>query len=274
MRRAISAAVVAAGTLALCLLVPPWVREVAILLAAVYACREAVRMAGAITPAPAAAAASEAERIPTSGFVLTVVVMLFLAVLATSTDLVPVVLGAPAVLALFALTLPPNPRSLLWLGAVVLAALWIGLPAAALLGLSSGPEGGRVLLFLLATVMTSEAGAFFGGKLIGGPRLAPSLSPGKTWAGFAAQLAVGAGAGAAAAPLLPAELGPAAAAGLGGWIAAAAALGDLFESFWKRAAGQKDSGRLIPGHGGLLDRVDGVLFGALALTAATVVVPL
>lgn len=273
MRRVISAAVVALGTLALCLLVPPWVRQAAILLAAIYACREAVRMAEAVRAPDGGSAGSEGEQVPASGLVVTVLLMLLVAAFGISSGPSAVPVAAMAVLAVSALALPATPRALAWLGTASLAALWIGLPAAALLALTAGANGGRVLLFLLASVMVGEAGAFFGGKLIGGPRLAPSLSPGKTWAGFVAQLAVGGAAGAATVPLLSAELGPVAGAGLGVWISAAAALGDLFESFWKRAAGRKDSGRIIPGHGGLLDRIDGVLFGALALLAASVVFP-
>lgn len=275
MRRVVSAAVVAAGTLALCLLVPPWVRQLAILLAAVYACREAIRMAGAIqAPGNGSDELSGGARVPAAGLAATVVLMLLVAGFGVSSGPSAVPLAAMAVLAIAALVLPATPRTLGWLGAAALAALWIGFPTAALLALTSGEEGGRILLFLLATVMVGEAGAFFGGKLIGGPRLAPALSPGKTWAGFVAQLVFGAAAGAAAAPLLSAELGPGTGAALGGWISVAAALGDLFESFWKRASGRKDSGRIIPGHGGLLDRIDGVLFGALALLAASVFVPL
>ena len=274
MRRVISATVVAAGVLALCLLVPPWVRQAAILLAAVYACREAVRMAGAICAPGNGSGESEGEAIPTSGLVVTVVLMLLVAGFGISSGPSAVPIAAMTILAVFAFTLSATPRALGWLGAIVLAALWIGLPAAALLSLNSGEGGGRVLLFLLATVMVGEAGAFVGGKLIGGPRLASSLSPGKTWAGLVAQLVFGAAAGAAAIPLLSPELGPPVGAALGAWLSAAAALGDLFESFWKRAAGRKDSGRIIPGHGGLLDRVDGVLFAALAYAAATVFTPL
>lgn len=275
MRRVVSAAVVAAGTLALCLLVPPWVRQLAILLAAVYACREAIRMAGAIqAPGNGSDELSGGGKVPAAGLAATVVLMLLVAGFGVSSGPSAVPLAAMAVLAIAALVLPATPRTLGWLGAAALAALWIGFPTAALLALTSGEEGGRILLFLLATVMVGEAGAFFGGKLIGGPRLAPALSPGKTWAGFVAQLVFGAAAGAAAVPLLSAELGPGTGAALGGWISVAAALGDLFESFWKRASGRKDSGRIIPGHGGLLDRIDGVLFGALALLAASVFVPL
>ncbi len=272
MRRVISATVVAAGVLALCLLVPPWVRQLAILLAAVYACREAVRMArGICSPGDGPVAG----KIPGSGLVVTVLLMLLMASLGMPGSLdwlaaVPAVLLI--VLGLYALSLPATPQTLGWLGAVSLAAAWIGLPAAALFALTAGEDGGQTLLFLLATVMVGEAGAFGGGKLIGRRRLAPSLSPGKTWAGFVAQLVFGAAAGAAAVPLLSPELGPWTGAALGAWLSAAAALGDLFESFWKRAAGRKDSGRIIPGHGGLLDRIDGVLFAALALMAAQAVV--
>lgn len=274
MRRVISAAVVAVGTLALCLLVPSWVRQLAILLAAVYACREAIRMAGAIQGSRDGSETSGGGKVPPAGLGATVVLMLLVAGFGVSSGPSAVPLAAMLLLAIAALVLPATPRTLGWLGAAALAALWIGFPTAALLALTSGANGGRILLFLLATVMVGEAGAFFGGKLIGGPRLAPALSPGKTWAGFIAQLVFGGAAGAAAVPLLSAEPGAGIGAALGVWISAAAALGDLFESFWKRASGRKDSGRIIPGHGGLLDRIDGVLFGSLALLAASVVLPL
>ena len=273
MRRVTSAAVVAAGTLALCLLVSPWVRQLAILLAAAYACREAIRMAGAIEGAADGPEASRGGKVPPAGLAATVVLMLLVAGFGVSSGPSAVPLAAMSLLAIAALVLPATPRTLGWLGAAALAALWIGFPTAALLALTSGDDGGRILLFLLATVMVGEAGAFFGGKLIGGPRLAPALSPGKTWAGFVAQLAFGGAAGAAAVPLLSSGFGAGTGSALGVGISAAAALGDLFESFWKRASGRKDSGRIIPGHGGLLDRIDGVLFGALALLAASVIVP-
>lgn len=274
MRRVVSAAVVAAGTLALCLLVPPWVRQLAILLAAAYACREAIRMAEAIQAPGNESGVSGSGKVAAAGLAATVVLMLLVAGFGVSSGPSAVPLAAMSLLAIAALVLPATPHTLGWLGAAALAALWIGLPTAALLALTSGEDGGRVLLFLLAVVMVGEAGAFFGGKLVGGPRLAPALSPGKTWSGFVAQLVFGGAAGAAAVPLLSSGLGPGIGSALGVGISAAAALGDLFESFWKRASGRKDSGRIIPGHGGLLDRIDGVLFGALALLAASVFLPL
>jgi len=163
MRRVISAAVVAAGTLALCLLVPPWVRQLAILLAAAYACREAIRMAGAIH-APADGPESPRDgKVPPAGLAATVVLMLLVAGFGVSSGPSAVPLAAMSLLAVAALVLPATPRTLGWLGAAALAALWIGFPTAALLALTSGEDGGRTLLFLLATVMVGEAGAFFGG---------------------------------------------------------------------------------------------------------------
>ena len=139
---------------------------------------------------------------------------------------------------------------------------------AALLALNARHDGGRVLLFLVAVVVAGEAAAYFGGRIIGGSRLAPRLSPGKTWAGFWSQLVAGGLVAVIAAPLAGRDPGLATGM-LGGFIAFAAALGDLFESFLKRAAGVKDSGQLIPGHGGVLDRLDGFLFAAPALAAVT-----
>lgn len=145
-----------------------------------------------------------------------------------------------------------------WLGGGV---LYIALATIALVWLRADPAAGRGnLLFLMLTVWASDVGAYLAGRLIGGAKLAPLISPGKTWSGaaggLAAAIAVGAGA---------ARLGGGAAlhAGL---IAALLGIiaqgGDLFESFLKRRFGVKDSGHLIPGHGGLLDRLDGVLTAA------------
>ncbi len=131
-------------------------------------------------------------------------------------------------------------------------AAWVVLAAAAFMWLRSDATAGRGnVLFVVVVVWASDIGAYLAGRLIGGRRLAPRISPGKTWSGAAggllAAILVGAGAG-----RLP-----------GGAVAAALAvvgqLGDLAESAAKRRAGVKDSGALIPGHGGLLDRLDGLL---------------
>ncbi len=120
------------------------------------------------------------------------------------------------------------------------------------------------LLFLLLLVWASDIGAYASGRAIGGPRLAPRISPGKTASGALGGLAAAVLVGVAAATISStAVIRAGALAGLLGMVAQA---GDLAESYAKRRFGVKDSGRLIPGHGGLLDRVDALL--AVALAAA------
>jgi phosphatidate cytidylyltransferase len=129
------------------------------------------------------------------------------------------------------------------------------------------PNGGLVLLlWVFVVVWSTDIGAYFAGRSIGGPKLAPAISPGKTWAGFyggilAAMVLGGAWAFVSGLPLVLLLLAP--------LFAVAAQGGDLFESWMKRRAGMKDSGNLLPGHGGVFDRVDGLLPVAI-LTAAAV----
>jgi len=142
---------------------------------------------------------------------------------------------------------------------------YVGLPALALLWLRGVPELGLgLLLWLLVVVWSTDTAAYFAGRAIGGPRLAPAISPSKTWAGLCGGMLGAALSGVLAAWLLGSGR-LLLAAGLGALLAAVAQLGDLVESGFKRAAGVKDSGTLIPGHGGLLDRIDGLLFAAPAL---------
>ncbi len=256
MRRILSALAVGGATVALCLVAPPALLAAAILAAAGLAAREAARLAGAIL-----------ERPPSFGRPLTLVLVLLFAsqgfpwpVVREATP--ALLLLAAAVLAMF---LPRSRRGFAWLGAALAIAIWIGLPAAALLALALRPGGGPAVLFLLGVVMVGEAAALALGRLIRGPRLSPLLSPGKTWAGLISQLTAGAAVGALLGPeLLAASPGPAVGALAGAVLSAVAALGDLFASYWKRSAGAKDTGRSIPGHGGMLDLVDGALFAAVA----------
>jgi len=142
---------------------------------------------------------------------------------------------------------------------------YVGLPALALIWLRSMPDLGlSVLLWLLVVVWTTDTAAYFAGRAIGGPRLAPAISPSKTWAGLCGGMVGAALTGMLAAWLLGSGR-LLLAGGLGALLAVVAQLGDLVESGVKRAAGVKDSGTLIPGHGGLLDRVDGLLFAAPTL---------
>jgi phosphatidate cytidylyltransferase len=143
-----------------------------------------------------------------------------------------------------------------WLG---LGALYVGLPCLAILWLRKQPDGGlATLLWLFAMVWATDTGAFLAGKLIGGPKLAPTISPNKTWAGLGGGIVAAALVGLGTYELLPGGNGPWLIA-ISGFLALVEQAGDLFESAAKRQAGVKDSSNLIPGHGGALDRLDGLL---------------
>jgi phosphatidate cytidylyltransferase len=124
---------------------------------------------------------------------------------------------------------------------------------------------------LLATTWAADICAFATGNALKGPKLWPRYSPNKTWSGFFGGL-VGAAAAAVAvaALLMRLSLAGAALIGLAGGLATM--MGDLWESMLKRRFGVKDSGDLIPGHGGLLDRVDGLMFATLVFAAARLIV--
>jgi phosphatidate cytidylyltransferase len=149
--------------------------------------------------------------------------------------------------------------------------IYLGLPCVALIWLRNDASTGRdLVLWLVVLVWAADIGAYLSGRLIGGPRLAPSVSPNKTWAGLAGGvgLAAATSAGFAGANGHPQLLGPAA---LGALLGCVAQAGDLAESWVKRRFGVKDTSALIPGHGGLLDRVDGLLMVVLAVAFIAVV---
>lgn len=151
-----------------------------------------------------------------------------------------------------------------WLAAGV---AYVGAPCLALGWIRNMPEDGRLtLLWVLGLVWATDTGAYFAGRKIGGPRLAPRISPNKTWAGLFGGMA-GAALVSLAASTLFADASLVAAALLGGALAVVEQAGDLFESAVKRSFGVKDSSNLIPGHGGVLDRVDGLLSVSLAVAA-------
>lgn len=128
--------------------------------------------------------------------------------------------------------------------------------------------GGWLILWLLAVVWATDIFAYVVGSNVGGPRLAPAISPNKTWSGLLGGVAA-AGLAAALLVSLVSELRvlwtPWAAAVAGVMLGAVAQAGDLLESRLKRRFGAKDSSRLIPGHGGLLDRIDGILAASIVL---------
>ena len=145
----------------------------------------------------------------------------------------------------------------------IVGIVYLGVPAVAFLALRELDRGMELVFWLVLVVVATDVMAYLTGRTVGGPKLAPKISPGKTWSGLCGGV-------------LGAVLVGAAAGGLADWgwlqggffaaiLALAAQSGDLFESSIKRRAGVKDSGHLIPGHGGLLDRLDGYLFAAPAL---------
>ncbi len=147
-------------------------------------------------------------------------------------------------------------------GALIAGLLYSGLAILALGWLRMDSAAGRsILLFLLLVVWSSDVGAYVAGRLIGGRKLAPSISPGKTWSGAAGGLAAAIVVGFGGALLWHGPVFPAVLAALA--LGVASQLGDLLESGAKRRFGVKDSGKLIPGHGGLLDRLDGLMAAAL-----------
>jgi len=151
-----------------------------------------------------------------------------------------------------------------YMGGPVLALTWVRLGA---------QDGLAWTILLLAVTWAADIGAFAVGNLVGGPKLWPRFSPNKTWSGFfgglVVAMAVGASVTVAFRSHMRLSLGAAILMGLVGGLATMA--GDLVESILKRRFGVKDSGDLIPGHGGLLDRVDGFMFAILAVAVARLV---
>jgi len=131
--------------------------------------------------------------------------------------------------------------------------------------------GAQVLLWLVLVIVATDVGAYAAGRTIGGPKLAPRISPNKTWAGLIGGAAAAAVVGVAAAPFFAGFAGHLGRiAVIAACLAVVAQAGDLLESHLKRRAGLKDSSNLIPGHGGVLDRLDGVLAAVPAFVALVV----
>jgi phosphatidate cytidylyltransferase len=154
------------------------------------------------------------------------------------------------------------------LGAILAGVAYFGLAAAVLMG-----AGKFLLIMVIGITVCTDTGAYFAGRAIGGPKIAPSISPSKTWAGLAGGMAASAAWVFAWVMAMDAPLmWPRFDVGLnmstqnivggivvGALLAVVAQAGDFFESWLKRRAGVKDSSRLIPGHGGVFDRIDGLI---------------
>ena len=150
---------------------------------------------------------------------------------------------------------------------LALGVLYCGLPVLALMVVRRQHEGVVFAVWALALVWATDVGAYFAGRTIGGPKLAPRVSPNKTWAGLIGGVVLASAFGALmhAAYGLPLRLTLATPV-----LAVLAQGGDLYESWLKRQAGVKDSGNILPGHGGIMDRLDGLV--PVAPAAALLVV--
>jgi phosphatidate cytidylyltransferase len=141
-----------------------------------------------------------------------------------------------------------------------LGAVYVGMPALAFVLLRAAPRGAAIVGALFVAVWMADTGALLCGRLIGGPKLAPILSPNKTWAGFLGGTIAAAMGEAVYVAILRGNVADAVALGI--FLALAGHCGDLFESWVKRQFRAKNTGRLIPGHGGILDRIDSLIFVA------------
>ncbi len=171
------------------------------------------------------------------------------------------------------------PKEPVWLGSAAttaFATLYVGAGGAAVIALRG--IGWETVMFLLGIVWAGDSAAYYVGTKIGKRRLAPVVSPKKSWEGFWGQIAAGAVFGAILAVALPRVPGtPAVAAAVGALLGAVmsvvAVVGDLVESTFKRSCDVKDSGGLLPGHGGLLDRLDSLLYASPVLYGILTLLP-
>lgn len=249
--RILTAAVVLPPLLAFVIFAPPWSFGLLVALCAAWGLYEIAEMTGAGSPA-----------------------LIGLAVLVGVISAVAAMVWAPGWSVLPAVAIAamggfiawvnfygekPLPRALL----VVTGAFYVGAlyPYFALLRNMAG--GVRLLLLMLATVMVGDSGAYFVGRAAGRIKLMPAVSPGKTVEGAVAYVVSGVMAACALNGLLGVGWSVGTAAGFGVLVSVVAQVGDLAESALKRLAGVKDSGWLFPGHGGLLDRADSLVFAAV-----------
>ena len=271
-QRELTAAVLIPAVLAVLVAAPPWAWALLVALAATVALLEFYRLieaAGWIVPKPAGV-----------GLFLAFVAAAYLASL-----LALVVLTGVTLLALPTLVMFASSREAVFLASSassVFATLYVALGAGSMVGLRA--IGWQPVVFLLAIVWAGDSAAYYVGRRWGKRKLAPVVSPKKTWEGLWGQLGTGLAFGAAAALLLfrsasgatgtsgaPRTLLLGAALGL--VVSVVAVVGDLLESTFKRSCAVKDSGGLLPGHGGLLDRLDSLLYASPVLLFALAFVP-
>jgi phosphatidate cytidylyltransferase len=197
---------------------------------------------------------------------LAVVAAVFAAYVSNFSAALALLVFGSAAAALYARTLRAAPIDTAY------GVLYIGWPCVVLMWLRQHQDGDAWTVLLFVIAWAADIAAYAIGSTLKGPKLWPRFSPNKTWSGFVGGLAAGVLAGVVVVHFtgLPMSAPIAALAGL--VTALATMAGDLWESALKRRFGVKDAGQLIPGHGGLLDRVDGMMFAVVALAAVRLVI--
>lgn len=143
---------------------------------------------------------------------------------------------------------------------------YLAVPAISVVWLRAD-SGAWAVLWLFLVIWATDSAAYFAGRAIGGPRLAPRLSPNKTWSGLAGGVGAAAAVGVAVGSLVS-TVSPITLAAMGGLLGVVGQIGDLLESALKRMFHAKDTSQVIPGHGGVLDRIDGLVSAAPVLAVA------
>jgi len=258
MIRLVSATVLIAVVLTSIWLLPPWTTVVLAAGVAAAASGEVSRLAGRLGGDTPTWFVSLAAAIVVVSFVIPAPVTT-----GSATGSLPTVLIVlPIAAGVLTLALgPPDAGAMLRAAVMSMAPLYVGLPLGALTWVH-WVWGPAATSWLLATIVISDSGQYYVGRNFGRRKLAPAISPGKTVEGAVGGLAAAAVAGWFLGPLCLAGMGGPAGALVGLGLSAFGLAGDLFESALKRSAGVKDSSGIIPGHGGVLDRIDAYLFAS------------
>lgn len=253
--RVVSAVILLVVVLTVLWLLPPWGGVAAAAVTAALAAGELAVMGARVSLGTSPAAASAAAATVTVAFVASV--------MQARPDLLGVVLLALVLVACLGVLAreAPGPAVPGRAAAAVLAPIYTGLPLGAV-GVVHVLYGAAATTWLLAMIAVSDSAQYYCGRAFGRRRLAPLVSPGKTVEGAVGGVLVAVVVGAVSGPMVVETLTMPAAALLALLMVLAGVAGDLFESLVKRSVGVKDSSALIPGHGGVLDRIDSHLFAA------------